>query len=63
MHYRILDLTTGEPLDTLALHVLARAYYAAWLAIHDRAPESRHPMPALRVVIDYSGVGTQATRE
>jgi hypothetical protein len=53
MDYRILDLQSRRPLDTLELHVLARAYYAAWRAVHGSAPESRHPMPMFNVVFDF----------
>ena len=30
MSYRIINQATGEPLDAIELHVLARAYQAAW---------------------------------
>ena len=53
MEYRLLDTRTGAPLDMLELHVLARAYYAAWRVVHGPEPEGLHPMPALNALIDY----------
>ena len=53
MNYQVLDLKTTMPVDTLELHVLARAYYAAWRVIHGVAPEGRHPLPALNVSFNY----------
>ena len=53
MNYRVFDIKSRAPLDTLELHVLARAYYAAWLAIHGTTPEGRHPMPMFNVVFDF----------
>jgi hypothetical protein len=53
MEYRVFDLETRAPLDTLELHVLARAYYAAWRAVHGTTPESRHPMPMFNAFFDF----------
>ena len=53
MDYRVFDLETRAPLDMLELHVLARAYYAAWRAVHGSAPENRHPMPMFNVCFDF----------
>lgn len=53
MNYRVLDPNSNEPLDTLELHVLARAYYAAWRAVHGTTPKSRHPMPMFNVFFDF----------
>jgi hypothetical protein len=60
MKYEILDSRTTTPLDTLELHVLARAYSAAWRVIHGAAPEGWHPLPALNASIDYGISATQA---
>ena len=54
MNYRVFDPETRAPLDTLELHVLARAYYAAWQAVYGFAPEDRHPLPMLNVAFEYS---------
>lgn len=53
MNYRLYDLKTRAPLDTLELHVLARAYFAAWRAVHGTLPEGPHPLPMLRSVVEY----------
>jgi hypothetical protein len=53
MDYRVFDLESRAALDTLELHVLARAYYAAWRAVYGTPPESRHPMPMFNVYFDF----------
>ena len=53
MDYKVVDMRTGAPLDLLDLHVLARAYYAAWRVVHGPEPKGKHPMPTLHVLIDY----------
>ena len=52
-NYRVSDLETGAPLETLELHVLARAYYAAWLAVHGIAPQKWHPLPMLNAAFEF----------
>ena len=42
-----------EPLDTLEMHVLARAYRAAWRSLHARDPVSRHVIEGLDVMIVF----------
>jgi hypothetical protein len=42
-----------EPLDTLELHVLARAYRAAWRSMYACDPEERHIIPGLDVMIVF----------
>lgn len=42
-----------EPLDTLELHVLARAYRAAWRSLHARDPVGRHVIENLEVMIVF----------
>lgn len=42
-----------EPLDTLELHVLARAYRAAWRSIHARDPAGWHIIDSLHVMIVF----------
>lgn len=53
MNYQVLHMKTAMPLDTLELHVLARAYSAAWQVIHGAAPEGWHPLPALSASIEF----------
>jgi hypothetical protein len=54
MNYRIFRLGTREPMDELELHVLAKAYYAAWQCVHGRVPVREHIMPRLGLLIDFS---------
>ncbi|HEY7744609.1 MAG TPA: hypothetical protein VIA19_16325 [Burkholderiales bacterium] len=42
-----------EPLDTLELHVLARAYRAAWRSMHVRDPMGWHVIDSLHVMIVF----------
>ena len=60
MDYQVLDIRTGRPVETLELHVIARAYFAAWKAVHGAPPLRRHPLPGLGIEIDYRdhNVGT-----
>lgn len=51
--YSIYSVSGMEPLDTLELHVLARAYRAAWRALYARDPEDRHVIANLDVVIIF----------
>ena len=62
MEYRFLDTRTGAPLDMLELHVLARAYYAAWRVVHGPEPKGLHPLPALNALIDYDPPSNEPRR-
>lgn len=53
MIYRIMKRTTREQLDAIELHVLARAYYAAWRHMHHVEPLNEHTLPTLDLVIEY----------
>lgn len=53
MNYRILKQTTGEPLAALELHVLAKAYHAAWRRMHGSEPIRSHAIPSLDMLIDF----------
>ncbi len=50
---RIFKADSREPLDELQLHVLAKAYYAAWQCMHGSAPVREHIMPRLGLLIDF----------
>jgi hypothetical protein len=39
--------------ERVELHVLARAYGAAWVALHAQAPAGRHRLGRLGVEIDF----------
>jgi hypothetical protein len=60
MHYTICSLSGDEPLETLAAHVLARAYEAAWRARHGNEPVGQHVMAELDLIIEY-GSGHTST--
>lgn len=62
LHYRVFDLTSSAALDTLELHVLARAYYAAWRAVHGAPPEDRHPMPMFNALFDFGASPAMAAQ-
>jgi hypothetical protein len=56
MNYQILKQSTGEPLGALELHVLARAYHAAWRRIYGSEPIRGHTIPSLDVLIDFGAL-------
>ena len=51
--HSIYSWSSMEPLDTLEMHVLARAYRAAWRSLHARDPVSRHIIESLDVMIVF----------
>jgi hypothetical protein len=51
--HSIYSWSSMEPLDTLEMHVLARAYRAAWRSLHARDPVSRHVIVSLDVMIVF----------
>ena len=53
MNYRVFALESNAALDTLELHVLARAYCAAWRVVYGKPPQGRHPMPMFNVFFDF----------
>ncbi|HTL26776.1 MAG TPA: hypothetical protein VL280_09185 [Burkholderiales bacterium] len=52
--YRLVTgrLTAGG----IELHVLARAYRAAWIAMHSEPPAGRHRLADLGLAIDFGAV-------
>jgi hypothetical protein len=40
----------------IELHVLARAYWSAWVALHSEPPVGWHRLPDLGLVIDFEAV-------
>lgn len=54
VEYSIFACSSGEPLDALELHVLARAYHAAWRARFARDPVGRHALVSLGVAIVFT---------
>jgi hypothetical protein len=53
MAYTIFRCSTGEPLDTLSMHVLARDYRTAWRALYFCNPVGRHVIEGLDVLIEF----------
>ena len=53
MAYAIFTYSSGEPLDTVDLHVLARAYRQAWRTLFARNPVGVHVIAALDVMFIF----------
>ncbi len=51
--YSVVRLRDSEPVDTLYAHVLARAYWEAWRALHSEEPVGRHAIQDLDLAIDF----------
>jgi hypothetical protein len=55
MEYSIFTNSTGEPLDTVDMHVLARAYRAAWRSHFAQDPAGPHALRELDVLFVFMG--------
>lgn len=53
MNCRITCYSTGEALDTVDMHVLARAYRTAWRSMFARDPVGPHLIAPLDAVIVF----------
>jgi hypothetical protein len=53
MEYSIFTHSSGEPIDAVDLHVLARAYRAAWRTVFARNPVGAHVIAALDVTFVF----------
>ena len=53
MNYRTFKKSSRKRLDALELHLLARAYYAAWWRVHNSEPILEHAIPSLDLLIDF----------
>lgn len=53
MNYRIMQRGSYKNLDALELHLLARAYYAAWRRLYGSEPIHEHVLPSLDLVIYF----------
>lgn len=40
----------------IELHVLARAYWSAWIALHSEPPAGWHRLPDLGIAIDFGAI-------
>ena len=45
------------------LHVLARAYCAAWIALHSEPPTGRHRLADLGIAIDFGEPDDKSVRK
>jgi hypothetical protein len=57
---KLFSYATGEPVNTVEMHVLARAYRAAWRSVHAREPANRHVIPGVDLIIDFGEIGLTA---
>ena len=53
MRYTLYSCSTRESIDTVEMHVLARAYHSAWRALWASDPAGPHLVNALDLVIDF----------
>jgi hypothetical protein len=53
MEYALFSLSDSEPIDAVEAHVLARAYDAAWRALHRCEPAGQHVIENLGIAIDF----------
>lgn len=60
MNYRVMKQHTFERIDALELHLLARAYYAAWKRVHQSEPIHEHAIPSLDLLIYFEPVRPRA---
>jgi hypothetical protein len=54
MEYSIFRPSSGEALNTVEMHVLARAYRAAWRSVFAKDPVGSHVIVALDVLFVFS---------
>ena len=57
MEYSIFSHSSGEPLHTVEMHVLARAYRTAWRSLFAGDPVGPHVIAALDVLFVFSAEG------
>jgi hypothetical protein len=60
--YSIFTNSTGEPLNTVEMHVLARAYRATWRSLFASDPFGSHVIGALDVLFVFSAEAAGAHR-
>ena len=57
MDYSIFSHSSGEALRTVEMHVLAKAYRAAWRSLFARDPVGPYVIAALDVLFVFEGDG------
>jgi hypothetical protein len=55
MNFMLFNYYSGEPVDTVEMHVLAKAYRAAWRSRYMLDPVGLHVMASLGLVVDFGG--------
>ena len=55
MSFTLFNHYSGEPVDTVEMHVLAKAYRAAWRSQYMSDPVGVHVIASLGLVIDFGG--------
>ena len=63
MEYSIFTISTGARLDTVEIHVLARAYRTAWRSHFGRDPAGPHALRQLDVLFVFIGKDSDLGRE
>jgi hypothetical protein len=63
MTFRAFSRSSGEPLDTVEMHVLAKAYRAAWRSQFTNDPAGLHLIEGLDLVIDFGGTDSAGRSE
>jgi CelD/BcsL family acetyltransferase involved in cellulose biosynthesis len=53
MHYTLYSCSTRQPIDSVEMHVLARAYRSAWRSLWASDPAGPHLVNALDLIIDF----------
>jgi len=60
--HAVLSLPGLEPVETLEMHVLARAYRAAWRSVYASEPTRVHVIAELGVVLVYGAAAAPLRR-
>jgi len=58
--YSIFSHSSGEPLHTVEMHVLARAYRAGWRSLFASDPLGPHVISPLDVLFVFSAEGAES---
>jgi hypothetical protein len=62
MDYSLFRLCESGSTDAVEVHVLARAYHAAWRALYSSEPVGRHTIASLGLTIDFGGAEIRGRR-
>jgi hypothetical protein len=59
LEYSIFSYSGGARLDSVEMHVLARAYHAAWRSVFARDPTGPHFLTTIDVLVLFEAKGTE----